>query len=238
MPPAAWRAPLAAAEQAPVLFTWSGGKDSALALYELLSSGVRVAALLTTVTADYGRVSMHGVRAALLERQAAAVGLPLDVVYIPKGATNSQYQAAMHERLCHYQAQGVAVVAFGDIFLEDVRRYREENLKRVGLEALFPLWGRDTWELARRFVALGFRARLTCVDTRVLPAQLAGRQFDERLLRELPAGVDPCGENGEFHSFVYGGPLFGRPIACRRGEVVLREERFAFCDLVPDTEVP
>jgi uncharacterized protein (TIGR00290 family) len=229
-------AALQAEEPALVLFTWSGGKDSALALYELRRAGGEVAALLTTVTRDYGRVSMHGVRFELLERQAAAIGLPLEVVYIGKGADNAEYEAAMAERLGYHKEQGVSVVAFGDIFLEDLRRYREANLGRLGLKGVFPIWGRDTHELAASFLALGFKAVLTCVDTRVLGAAFAGREYDARLLAELPGGVDPCGENGEFHTFVYNGPLFREPVAWRRGEVVLREERFCYCDLVPFRE--
>lgn len=216
----------------PVLFTWSGGKDSALALHEL---GVgRVAALLTTVTEDYGRVSMHGVRSELLERQAEALGLPLETVYITRNSSNADYDAIMAAKLSRYRSQGVSAVAFGDIFLEDVRRYREENLGKVGMKALFPIWKRDTAELARDFLGLGFRAVVTCVDSTLLGRRFAGREFDAGFLAELPAGVDPCGERGEFHSFVYGGPIFRNIVAHNRnrGQVVLREG-FYYCDLLP-----
>ncbi len=229
MPVAAHAA--AAPAERDVLFTWSGGKDSALALYEL---GVgRVAALLTTVTADYGRISMHGVREVLLERQAEALGLPLEKVFLSTRSSHEEYQARMAAALAGWNERGVQRVAFGDLFLEDVRRYREENLGRAGLEALFPLWGRETAALARRFIALGFRAVVTCVDSHSLGAEFAGRKFDARFLAGLPAGVDPCGERGEFHTFVWDGPLFRRPVAHRLGEVVLREGRFYYCDLLP-----
>ncbi|GAB4389174.1 MAG: ATPase [Thermodesulfovibrionales bacterium] len=216
-----------------VLFTWSGGKDSALALHELLAGGARVSALLTTVTAQYGRVSMHGVREDLLRRQAASLGIPLETVAISADSSNEEYQARMHEALLRHRRLGTARVAFGDIFLEDLRRYREENLRRAGMEAVFPIWGRKTPELARRFLALGFRAVVTCVDSEALDGSFAGREYDESFLSDLPPGVDPCGENGEFHSFVYDGPIFSEPVAVARGEVVVRDGRFHFCDLVP-----
>jgi uncharacterized protein (TIGR00290 family) len=217
----------------PVLFTWSGGKDSAIALYELQrTKGFRVAALLTTVTEDYGRVSMHGVCNALLERQAEALGLPLEKVHITKDSSNAEYDARMADKLSYYRSQGVSAVAFGDIFLEDVRRYREENLGKVGMKALFPIWQRDTAELARAFLGLGFRAVVTCVDSTLLGRRFAGREFDASFLAELPAGVDPCGERGEFHSFVYGGPIFRNTVAHNRGQVVLRDG-FYYCDLLP-----
>jgi len=217
-----------------VVFTWSGGKDSALALHELkLNGGCEIAALLTTVTRDYDRVSMHGVRTALLERQAESLGIPLDTVQISAGAPNEEYDARMREKLTSYKEMGICSVVFGDIFLEDIRRYREDNLSRIGMKALFPLWKRDTAELARRFIDLGFKAVLTCVDSESLDGKFAGRAFDERFLSELPAGVDPCGENGEFHSFVHDGPIFRERIRYRKGKVVLRDNRFYYCDLVP-----
>lgn len=216
------------------LFTWSGGKDSALALYDLQRAGTPpVHALLTTCTRGYERISMHGVREELLVSQAEALGLPLERVYISPQSSNEEYEANMEERLRALQAQGVGVVAFGDIFLEDLRRWREERLARLGLSALFPIWRHDTNELARRFIALGFRAVLACVDSQYLPESFAGREFDQGLLADLPEGVDPCGERGEFHTFVYDGPNFSRPVGWRRGEVVLREGRFYYCDLIP-----
>jgi uncharacterized protein (TIGR00290 family) len=211
--------------------SWSGGKDSALALWALREEeGVTPAALLSTVTADYERVSMHGVRRSLLRRQAAATGVPLVEIEIPAGCPDDVYESRMEAAFAGDLA-AVGEVAFGDLFLEDVRAYRESRLARVGRSARFPVWGRDTAALARRFLADGFRAILVCVDPRALDPSFAGRDYDERLLADLPAGVDPCGENGEFHTFVTAGPVLEREIACRRGEVVEREG-FVFCDLL------
>ena len=217
-----------------LIFAWSGGKDSALGLYDLLQTNEhRVVALLTTVTADYGRVSMHGVRRPLLQAQAEELNLPLVEVMIGKDADNKEYEDKMRAEMLRFQAQGVAGVAFADVFLQDLRQYRERNLAQVGMTALFPLWGEPTSGLARRFLALGFKAVVTCVDTHQLDMSFAGRSYDLDFLRDLPSSVDPAGENGEFHSFVHAGPLFPRPIPFTLGERVLRENRFAFCDLLP-----
>ncbi|MGQ9654544.1 MAG: diphthine--ammonia ligase [Thermodesulfobacteriota bacterium] len=217
-----------------VLFTWSGGKDSAMALHELLKGEHHeVAALLTTVTGQYDRVSMHGVRRALLKRQAASLGLPLDEIFLTPGAADREFEERMREKLEHYRDLGVSSVAFGDIFLEDLRRYREENLSKIGMKGIFPIWQRDTASLAKAFVSLGFKAVVTCVDSQVLAEAFVGRDFDERFLNELPPTVDPCGERGEFHTFVYDGPIFHGEICFVKGEVVLRENRFYFCDLIP-----
>lgn len=217
-----------------VLVSWSGGKDSALALYELQKAGgYEVSALLTTVAEAYDRISMHGVRRFLLEQQAASLGLPLEQVSIPADMSSEEYGARMREVLERYLAQGVTGVVFGDIFLEDVRRYREEKLSAVGMRGIFPLWGREPMEMARAFIDLGFEAVITCVDSNLLDGRFAGRVFDERFLAELPASVDPCGENGAFHSFVHAGPIFSERVSCTKGEVVLRDERFYYCDLVP-----
>ena len=217
-----------------VLFSWSGGKDSALALYEILKNQeYMVAALLTTVTEEYDRISMHGVRRVLLEQQAASLGLPLEKVWIHTNASNEAYELAMGRILEKYQAVGVASVVFGDIFLEDIRKYREEKLAGQGLKGMFPLWKKDTRELVHMFLALGFKTVITCVDTQQLDGAFAGRKIDAQFLAELPASVDPCGENGEFHSFVYDGPIFKTPVACKTGEIVLRDHRFNFCDLLP-----
>jgi len=217
----------------PVLFCWSGGKDSAMALASIRgSTDCRVTGLLTTVTEGYDRISMHGVRRELLERQAAAIGLPLREVLIPPECVNPVYEARMEEALREQLARGVRRVVFGDIFLEDLRVYREQNLARIGMSGLFPLWKQDTRELARRFVREGFRAIAVCVDSRVLDPSFAGRELDESFFADLPPGVDPCGENGEFHTFVFGGPLFRAPLSIRRGEAV-RRGPFVFCDLVP-----
>jgi uncharacterized protein (TIGR00290 family) len=217
----------------PVLFCWSGGKDSCLALHELRRDPLReVVALLTTVTEGYDRISMHGVRRVLLERQAASLGLPLEIVTIPPACVNTEYEARMEAMLAKWKARGVNRVAFGDIFLEDLRAYRERNLARIGMEAIFPVWLRPTNVMVREFIALGFRAVTVCVDPKVLSESFVGREIDEKFVAELPAGVDPCGENGEFHSFVFAGPGFAEPIAFTFGEKVLRDE-FWFCDLLP-----
>ena len=219
---------------AKLILAWSGGKDSALALYALKKDGnYDVSTLLTTVTEDYGRISMHGIRRALLKGQAEALSIPLEEVLISKDAPNEVYDSRMRETLTRYLKEGVSSVAFGDIFLEGVRKYRQDNLLTIGMKGIFPLWKRDTQALARSFIASGFKAVITCVDSEVLPRPFAGRAFDEQFLADLPSGVDPCGENGEFHSFVYDGPIFQRKILYEKGEVIVREGRFYYCDLVP-----
>ena len=220
-----------------VIFTWSGGKDSAMALYELeMTHGYEITALLTTVTEDYQRISMHGVRVSLLEQQAQSLRLPLEKIYISKNASNEEYEAAISDKLLQFRNQGISSVVFGDIFLEDVRSYRENNLAKLDMKGIFPIWKRDTAELACAFIELGFKAAITCVDTDALDKRFAGRVFDERFLSELPANVDPCGENGEFHSFVYDGPIFRERIRFQKGEKVLRDNRFFYCDLMPVSE--
>jgi uncharacterized protein (TIGR00290 family) len=214
------------------IVSWSGGKDSMLALHEARDD-CEIVGLLTTVTEEYDRVSMHGVRSRLLEQQSEALGYALEKVHIPPTCSNDDYEARMGASLARYRAAGVSAVVCGDLFLEDIRRYREEKLFGSGLTGVFPLWGRDTGALAREFLALGFRAVLCCVDTRSLAASLAGRLFDATLLADLPPGVDPCGENGEFHTFVFDGPGFRRPVRYTPGERTLRDQRFAFCDLLP-----
>lgn len=217
-----------------VLFCWSGGKDSCMALHELRRDPrYEIAALLTTVTEMYDRISMHGVRRVLLERQAAALGLPLEIVSIPPACVNTEYEARMGAKLAEVKARGIRLVAFGDIFLQDLRDYRERNLARIEMEAIFPVWLRPTDKLVRDFIGLGFRAVTVCVDPRKLAETFVGREIDGRFAEELPAGVDPCGENGEFHSFVYDGPGFAEPVRFEIGEKVLREG-FWFCDLIPE----
>lgn len=217
-----------------VLMSWSGGKDCAVALHETLKSRkYEVSALLTTLTEDYDRVSMHGVRRVLLEQQAESIGLPLEKVYITKNASNEEYEARMREVLARHKEAGMTAVVFGDIFLEDLRKYREDKLATLGLNAIFPIWKRDTRGLALSLAETGFRAIVTCVDTQALDGRFAGRRIDAQFMAELPAGVDPCGENGEFHSFVYDGPIFKSPVSFTTGETVLRENRFCFCDLLP-----
>jgi uncharacterized protein (TIGR00290 family) len=212
--------------------SWSGGKDSALALWTLRQAQLEPQALITTVTEGYERISMHGVRRELLARQAEALGIPLVEVVIPPACVNDVYEARMAEAFAAAPLSGVEGVAFGDLFLEDVRAYREERLAAAGKRGFFPLWGRDTTVLAREFLDAGFEATLVCVDPRALDPAFAGRRYDEQLLTELPPGVDPCGENGEFHTFVAAGPVFADQIACERREIVERDG-FVFCDLAP-----
>jgi uncharacterized protein (TIGR00290 family) len=217
-----------------VLLAWSSGKDSAFALHVLRAQGAEVVGLLTTVNEAFERVAMHAVRLGLLRDQAEAVELPLTLVRIPSPCPNEAYEAAMSAAMAEARERGITAVAFGDLFLEDVRRYREERLAGTGLRPLFPLWGRPTRALAEEMIALGQKAVLTCVDPRTLPPDFAGRAFDAALLAELPDGVDPCGENGEFHSFAWDGPAFRRPVPVRPGEVVERDG-FVFADLTPGT---
>jgi uncharacterized protein (TIGR00290 family) len=212
--------------------SWSGGKDSALALHELRQgSGPVPHALITTVTADDARISMHGVRRELLSRQAEAAGLPLIEVEIPAVCSNDVYEQRMGQALAEAPLDEAQTIAFGDLFLADIRAYREERLSRLGKQAIFPLWGRDTSALARAFIDAGFEAILVCVDPRQLDASFAGRHFDAELLADLPPDVDPCGENGEFHTFVYAGPVFSAPIGCQVGAITERDG-FVFCDVL------
>ncbi|MBS0590529.1 MAG: adenine nucleotide alpha hydrolase [Proteobacteria bacterium] len=219
----------------PVLMAWSGGKDSTLALERLLADPqVRVTALLTTVTQDYDRVAMHGVRRSILHRQAAALGLPLIEAEIAPAACNESYGSAMTQALVRAREREPALqhCAFGDLYLADVRAYREAMLGKLGWRALFPLWGQDTQTTARYFIERGYRAILSCVDTQQLGAGFCGRDYDAALLAELPAACDPCGENGEFHTCVHAGPIFSESIPLFRGERALRDERFQYVDLI------
>lgn len=217
-----------------VVLSWSGGKDSALALDALSRDpSVEVVGLLTSVTRSYDRISVHGVRRTMLEAQVERLGLPLFEIPLDPGCTNDAYGAAFHTALGEIRRErpDATRIAFGDLFLEDVRGYRERLLARTGFEPMFPLWGLDTATLARRFIADGFSARLVCVDTTQLDAGFAGRLFDHQLLADLPVTTDPCGERGEFHTFVSDGPPFSGAIPYRVGETVLREDRFMFCDI-------
>jgi uncharacterized protein (TIGR00290 family) len=225
--------PRPTSEPRPILLSWSSGKDSAFALHVLASDPrFEVRGLLTSVDQTHERVAMHAVRRVLLREQAKRVGLPLIEVLIPSPCTNAEYERAMRNALAPQLAAGIEAVAFGDLFLEDVRRYRVEKNAGLGLDSVFPLWGRDTAELAREMLEVGQRAILTSVDPKQVPASFAGRAFDAALLDELPAGADPCGENGEFHTFVWDAPAFSAPIAVQAGEVVERDG-FVFADLVP-----
>jgi uncharacterized protein (TIGR00290 family) len=218
-----------------ILVSWSSGKDSAWMVHVLRSSGVEVAALLTTINEAADRVAMHAVRTGLVEAQAAALGVPLWKVGIPSPCPNAIYEAAMNAAVRRAVAEGFTHIAFADLFLEDIRRYREERLTGTGLTPLFPLFGADTRALAAEMVASGLRARLTCVDPRVLDRRFAGRDFDASLLAELPGSVDPCGERGEFHTFAYAGPMFARAIPIETG-VTLERDGFVFTDLTAPSE--
>ena len=215
-----------------VLLCWSSGKDSAWTLHVLRQRReVEVVGLLTTINSAHARVSMHAVRMALLEAQAEAVGLPLWKVPIPSPCSNRDYEEAMSEAVRNALVAGITMMAFGDLFLEDVRRYREAHLAGTGMAPLFPIWGLPTDDLAREMVEVGLRARVTCVDPRQLPTSFAGRDFDAAFLSELPKHVDPCGERGEFHTFAYDGPMFHRPVSVRSGDIVERDG-FIFADLL------
>jgi uncharacterized protein (TIGR00290 family) len=213
---------------------WSGGKDSTLALYRAVRElGLSNPILVTTYSEEFRRVSMHGVRLELLREQARCLGLELLEVALPSPCSDEEYQRRMFDVLQGLREMGVGEMVFGDIFLEDVRRYREKNLEQAGFKGLFPLWGLDTKVLAHRFTELGFKAVVVCVDTAQAPSWLVGHEFSDELLENLPPSVDPCGERGEFHTFVYDGPLFTQPVRFTRGETVLRDNRFLYIDLEP-----
>lgn len=207
-----------------------------LALHEIRQSGKYVvAALVVTMNTGIDRISMHGVRRELVQRQAAALGVPLDLFYIAQGATNAEYEAKLGETLQRYKKQGITSVSFGDLFLEDLRKYREGLLAKWGMKCVFPIWTRDTKPLAKKLVELGYKMIVICVDLKVLDRSFVGRVMDEDFLGQLPPGADPCGENGEFHTFVFDGPGFRQPVPFSRGEVTVRD-RFCFCDLIPGHE--
>jgi uncharacterized protein (TIGR00290 family) len=214
-----------------VFVSWSSGKDSAFALYEGRRMGLEVVGILTTVNEVYDRVAMHGVRNSVLDSQTRALGLPAIKVSIPVACPNEVYETRMADACAQIRATGVRHMVFGDLFLEDIRAYRIEKLSAAGIEPMFPLWKRDTTVLAREMIAAGMVAHITCLDPRKMPRRFAGRLFDEALLRDLPAGVDPCGENGEFHTVVTAGPMFARPIPITIGETVERDG-FLFTDVL------
>ena len=219
----------------PVALSWSGGKDSSLTLQRLRAGGEHeVVALLTSVTRDYDRVSIHGVRRSLLEAQAAALGLPLIEVWLEPKSSDVAYQRAFLDALdvVAREHPAVSLIAFGDLYLRDVRDYRDRLLAGTPYRGLYPLWERPTRALAESFIADGFEATLVCVDETQIDARFAGRRFDRALLADLPESADPCGENGEFHTFVHDGPIFSRPIPVVPGEIVRREDRFTYCDLL------
>lgn len=216
-----------------ILVSWSSGKDSAWMLHVLRSRQSPVGGLLTSVNEEADRVAMHGVRTSLLRAQAAAAGLPLTTIPLPHPCSNEVYEERMARCVRDAVEDGFTHVAFGDLFLEDVRRYREDRLAGSGLQPIFPLWGLDTARLAREMLDQGLEARITCVDTRVLSQDFAGRRYDSELLAELPPGIDPCGERGEFHTCVVDGPMFANRIDVAQGEIVVRGD-FAFADLAPE----
>ncbi len=223
----------ASPRQKAVIVSWSGGKDSCMALREAQRmSGLRVEALLTTITRGYDRVSMHGVRRVLLEQQAASLGIPVHHVLISKGASNQEYETEMGEAFAIYRERGIRSVAFGDLFLEDIRAYRERLLAKHAMIGLYPVWKRDTAALIREFIGLGFKTAVVCVDPAQLDPSFLGRLIDEEFLLQLPPGIDPCGENGEFHTFVFDGPIFRHPVKFVFGEKICRDS-FWFCDLLP-----
>jgi uncharacterized protein (TIGR00290 family) len=226
---------ITASDKTKLILCWSGGKDSALALYELMQKRVFIIkALLTTITKEYDRISMHGVRTILLEQQGKKLKIPIEKVYISKNSSNEEYENSMKKALLKFNKKRINNVAFGDIFLEDVRKYRETNLQKVDMKAIFPLWNVSSKILANKFIDLGFKAILTCVDTQQLDGRFSGREFNKKLLEELPSSVDPCGENGEFHTFVYDGPIFKKRIKIKKGDVILRDNRFNYCEILPD----
>lgn len=238
------------------VFNWSGGKDSALALHKTIQSGdPDISCLLTTVNESFGRVSMHGVRSELLERQAKNIGIPLRKVMLPEMPDMPTYETIMGQHLLSLKAEGIDAAVFGDIFLEDLRKYREDKMSEIGMKCMFPIWKIPTQQLIHEFIDLGFKAVTVCVDERFLDMSFAGRIIDGAFVRDLPKNVDPCGENGEFHSFVYDGPIFKKPVAFSTGEIVHRkytrqveggndstrvssqdpfETGFWYCDLLPD----
>ncbi|QOR75009.1 MAG: diphthine--ammonia ligase [Thermoflavifilum sp.] len=228
---------------------WSGGKDAMMAYFTLRASQhLHIAFFLTTCNEAYRRISMHGVRETLLDLQAQSLGVPLKKVWLPEQASMDIYNAAMQQALMELQQEGCTTAVFGDIFLEDLRRYREQQLQTIGMKASFPLWKEDTRDLLKRFVDSGFQAIVVCVNGHRLDRSFAGRIIDHRFIEDLPPDVDPCGENGEFHSFVFDGPLFRFPVAFRKGEIIERQfpaaaegstgwdTVFWYCDLIPENE--
>lgn len=217
----------------PLVVSWSGGKDSTLALNEILNNtDYEVHTLITTVTEGYDRISIHGVRNELLEKQVQSIGLPLHKVSIPKDSKNEKYESALKKVLLKFKNEGINEIVFGDIFLEDVKKYRDELLDRLDMKGVYPIWKKDSKELARKFIEHGFKAVTTCVDFQQIDKKFVGREYDSGFLNDLPGTADPCGENGEFHTFVYDGPLFNEKISFNKGEVVLRDNRFYYCDLI------
>jgi uncharacterized protein (TIGR00290 family) len=233
------------------IFNWSGGKDSALALHKVIVSGeYDVKYLLTTVSSGFKRIIQHGVREELLEAQAESIGIPLHKLFLPENPDMEIYNSVIRESLMKFKEENIHTGIFGDIFLEDLRKYREEKLAEVNVNAVFPLWKMNTHELIKNFVESGFKAVIVCVNENYLDKSFAGREIDKNFINDLPAGVDPCGENGEYHSFVYDGPIFRKPVKFKRGEIIKKiyvssndnsdkytsvpETVFRYCDLIPE----
>lgn len=236
------------------IFNWSGGKDSALALHDVLSNKTYdIQRLVTTVNSKYERISMHGVRKELLYAQGKSIGIPIHEIRLPEKPTMSDYDNIMKEQLTHFYDDGITHSIFGDIFLEDLKKYREQKLNQIGVHGVFPLWKRNTTTLLKEFIDLGFKTILVCIKSELLPKEFAGRVIDHDFIKDLPKNVDPCGENGEFHTFVFDGPIFNTPIEFEIGETIFREYEapkttqdscysanpkpaksgFYFCDLIP-----
>lgn len=212
------------------VLSWSGGKDSTLALEELKDTYGHIR-LMTSISGEFNRISMHGVRKELLVKQAESLNCGLDIAELPWPCSNEDYERIMGDITHAYRQQGVDAIYFGDLYLQDIRQYREKQMEKAGMRAEFPIWGRNTVELAHYFVERGYKAIITCVDTRQLDKNFCSRMYDEQFLNDLPEGVDPCGENGEFHSFVFDGPIFNKSIAFKKGGFTLRDEHFYYCDL-------
>ncbi len=217
-----------------MLISWSGGKDCTLALHEILSGRqYQVAGLLTTITVDHDRIAMHDIRWSLLERQAESLGLPLEKVAISSHTSNADYEPSLVQTLRKHKESGVTSVVFGDIFREDLRKYRELNLARLRMKGIFPLWKRDDFQLMESFITLGFKAVVVSINTHALDGRFVGRMIDWKFMFDFPKTADVCGENGEYHTFVYDGPIFKRPIPYKVGETILRDHHFNYCDLIP-----
>ncbi len=220
-----------------VIFSWSSGKDSAYALHQLLNDpSYEVVSMITTITSGYDRISMHGIRIKLLDEQSKQIGLPLYKIPIPKNCSNEDYKKAMEKAMKHFLKLGIKTVAFGDIFLKDVKEYRIKQLAKVGMNAIFPLWGINTRKLSCDFIKSGFKSIISCVDTRKVNRSFSGRLYNNGFLNNLPNDCDPCGENGEFHSFVFDGPIFKAPIHIKTGDQTLKRKHFFFTEILPKNE--
>ncbi len=217
----------------PAIVSWSGGKDSMLALHTILNKKeYKIKTLFTSSSIEYDRVSIHGVRNEIIKKQARSIGLPIHLIHLPKNVDDNKYQLIMKGEMTRFISKGIFSVVFGDIFLEDVREYRESNLSKIGMKGIFPLWGKSSRNLARKFLDLRFNAIITSVDSTLLDGSFIGEIFNDEFISAIPKNVDPCGENGEFHTFVFDGPLFSHPIQFKKGKIICRENRFYYIDLI------